>query len=552
MPQHFTESIITPRQYLDLAAGLSGPLDPAEQLIVRGSVDLSSFASRHLVRVLPPAKIEGNLVASDCACLERVSCEASGDVRLDGSAVRYLGNGFSAGGSLSANRCRRLETVEGIVISTVELEESAVVSLSKNFRCSGDLYLSDCDRLELLDCVVRGSVFANRSSVSSLGENFSCSGELHLTACENIRNIGRIKGPPTAVYLPSSGVERITSDFLCSGTLVSKENPRLVELSGTIGASATISDAPLLEKIFELKTSSSLTVSNCPALREVQFSALGPVSFHRCGMQNLSKKCISRGELSIVECPNFRGLSGEWQCDVTLVNLPALVSVGEGFMCDQDLTVKKCPALSHLSGRVRDSARLSDLESLETMGSDLQIIGDLVVDGSAAALKSLGCLVGGNATIVNAPHLESTTGMFKVGLDARFQSCPKFAILRGCVCGNTELQRGTHVKKIGADFECGGNLVISDCLPVISINCQVAGDLILRRTSVERVGPAFQSAGKITPDISGANSPHLCGEGGETPTSSAFPPPQNTPKIGKPTSLAPKAKSPSILPPTLF
>jgi hypothetical protein len=508
MPSALGQKIITPDQYLDLAVNWSESVgSSSELLIVKGTVDLRKSSTKNKIRILPPAKIEGDLLASDSPALEEVCCEVRNSVNLDGSGVHTLGPGFVAHASFSANRCHRLKKVEGRFPSEVELEESGVQHLTRNFRCAGDLYISDCDQIETLDCFVGGSVFANRSTVSRLGENFSCAGELHLTACENIKEVSKINGPPTTVYLASSGVERILEDFACSDSLVVKDNYRLVSISGTVGQSSNIESAPLLEKIAKLHSRKSLSVSNCPTLREVDFSTNGPACFHRCGMPCLSKASRSKGELSIVDCQNFRQLGGEWSGDVTLVDLPALQTISEDFICDQDMTIRKCPDLVRLSGRVRGRANLVGLGVLENMGEDLVVIGDLVVDAADTRLKSIGCLVGGTATIVNAPMLESTSREFKVGLSARFQSCPQFKILRGRVHGDTVIKQGTRVEKIGADFECGGNLTIADCPPVENINCAIGGDLILERTLIKKTGPAFRCSGKIIADHPW---PHAC------------------------------------------
>jgi len=501
VPSLSEKNILTPRQYLDIAAswGNSAP-HPAAGWIVRGTVDLSASPLKNKIRLLPPARIEGDLRASGSRSLETVCCEVRDDVWLDGSGVKTLGPGFAAHASFSANRCRQLEVVEGFFPATVELEESGIRVLSKNFKCRGDLYLAECDQLEFLDCAVGGSVFANRSAVASLGENFSCAGELHLTACENIKRIGKVNGPPTTVYLPDSGVEKITEDFVCSGSLVIKDNYSLKEVSGSVGQSTNISNSPILEKIFSLHAAKSLSVANCPSLRTAHFTTKGPASFHRCGMPSLSAAASAQGELSVIDCGNFRRLGGSWGGDVTLVDLCALQSIEKDFICDQDLTVRKCPDLIRLCGRVRGQAHLVDLGALEDIKEDLIVVGDLKVDAAGTHLKSIGCLVGGNATVVNAPMLESTSQRFKVGLSARFQSCPEFRVLRGCVYGDAELKQGTRIEKIGADFECRGNLIISNCPPVKNMNCAITGNLILEHTSVEKIGPAFRCLGKIIAD----------------------------------------------------
>lgn len=500
--------MVTPQRYLELAS--TAPLElPSEDelLVVTGTVNLSVSPLRDKVRALPPARIEGDLRATGCHTLESVCCEVRDTVCLDGSGVRTLGPGFAAQSSFSANQCRNLAEVHGFFPSTVELEESGITQLSKEFRCAGDLYLAGCDRLSSLDCVVGGSVFANRSSVEHLGENFSCSQELHLTACPRIRTVPGVHGPPTDAYLADSGVERVEKSFSCSGSLVLKDVSRLVELSGRVGQQVSVSNAPSLESIAGLHAGRSLSVSNCPRLRVVRFTSGGSASFHRCGMKSLSGTTAASGELSVIDCANFRELGGRWGGDVTLVDLRALLRVEGTFVCDGDLTARSCPDLVQLSGRVMGRANLVGLGSLGVIGEDFSVIGDMVVDAADTRLGEVGCLVGGNFRIANAPRLASTSRRFQVGLCATFRACPAFRVLRGRVCGDAELKQGTAVEKIGADFECGGNLVISNCPPVESVNCVVSGDLVLDHAAVKRKGPAFRCGGRVVGECGSPTAP---------------------------------------------
>lgn len=492
------ETALTPGEYLELAS--SGEVlakCAGTAPVVTGSVNLSAHPLKDLVRILPRALIDGDLCATGCRFLEAVHCEVRGKIRIDDSAVRTLGPGFAAHSEFSANRCMNLAELSGFFPSTVELEESGVRRLPREFRCGGDLYLSSCGSLVSLDCTVSGSVFANRSSVELLGDNFSCLQELHLTGCPRLRTVPEVHGPPTSVYLAESGVERVSPSFACSGSLVLKDVACLRELSGRVGQSAVVANAPCLETVDGLSAGKSLSVSGSPSLRLVRFSTAGPASFHRCGMEELHDSSTASGELSIVDCGEFRQLGGEWRGDVTLVDLRALSRVRATFACDGDLTLRSCPDLVHLAGRVRGRANLAGLGGLEKIGPDFSVIGDMTMDAVDTRLRELGCLVGGNFRIANAPMLESSSPRFLVGLNATFRACPKFRVVRGRVCGDTELKQGTAIGKIGADFECGGNLLISNCPPVESVNCVVAGDLVLEHSSVRKRGPAFSCGGKV-------------------------------------------------------
>lgn len=491
--------VLTPKQYLDLAA--SGTPLPADHRgfppLVNGRVNLASHPGGMTIRSLPSAEIVGDLLAVGCRSLEKVDCVVRGDAILNRSGVREFGPSFRVGGELRMQACNRLECLEGDFPSSVELSESSVRRLGARFSCAGSLSVSSCPLLENLDCRVRGSVFAQESSLAALGPNFACFGDLRLEGCRSLSYLGIVAGPPNRVDISCSAVEEVGPSFSCRGDLVAADMPRLRKISGSASGSLSVSSAPRLVSV-SFSARRSLSLSNCPALRTVEFSTNGSVSLHKCSMDKIAPHSSGRGELSLVACHRLREIELTWSGSVVLVDLPEIERVMPSFACEGSLMVRSCPSLRSIAGRVGNRVDLVEVPRLEEIGHDLEVGGDMTVSGSSSSLRVLGCSVAGALSVMGPNGLESTAPSFRVGGSLLLRRCATLKVVRGLVEGTVEIREGCSVERLGADFECGGDLVLMDGPCPLRVNCRVAGDVVVERWKIEGTGPAFSCGGAFT------------------------------------------------------
>jgi hypothetical protein len=500
------EKRISPSEYLSLAVSISSDSVPDRgavsdstslRIIVVGDVNLHSYADRDLVRILPQAEIRGSVKANHCHTLEFVECSISGSGNFDASGVREFGSSFKVGATLDARGCKNLKTLTGDFPSVVALEDSAIELLDKDFICRSDLFVGRCSDLQSLNCRVEGSLHAEGSALARVGKNFYCGGDLRLGGCRNLNVLGAVSGPPRDVLAPHSGIAEVRPGFFCTGSLVLKKMEHLRSLAGCALHRVEVEEAPQLRKIDALRSKGNMEFSLCPALTKVDFFAGGEARFYQCGMAEFSPSSKSFG-LNIRDCDNFRHLGGRWDADVNLVGLRSFRETLPSFACTGNLMMRDCGDFLDLAGRVGGRVALSKLGSLEEVGSNFSVGGDLVLGCSESKLRSLGCSVGGNLIVSNCHLPFSTSAQLRVEGDATFQDCDGMERLRGRVGRTVRIKDGTGVRFIGADFECGEHLVIMGCRNLETINCRVAGNVLLKNSSLRRTGPAFRCEGRLT------------------------------------------------------
>lgn len=500
---------MSPAEYLSLAvlqsnkmrgsSSISESASPESTPLVEGDVHLFNFADRHLVTILPPATIIGNLLAHHCPKLKIVDCSVSGAANFDASGVTGFGSMFSVGKTLDARACGDLKKLSGHFPSVVCLEDSAIEVLADDFSCDGDLFLGRCPRLGLLDCKVGGSLHAEGSAVSELGPSFFCSGDLRLNNCKNLKEINMVSGPPRDVLLTHSGIVRINPSFFCTGSLVLTDVDCLESLSGEARHRVEVEAAPRLGSISSLSSRGRMEFSFCPMLTTVDFKTSSSALFHECSVQKFSPTSQS-SNLTVRSCGNFKSLGGNWSGDVTLVELMGLERLDPSFACEGNLMLRSCPNFAGLSGRVGKNTTISKVASLEEITSSFWSGGNLILACSESRLKNLGCTVEGDLTMTGCDSPFSTSNSLIVSGEARFLNCPGMESMRGRIRGNVFLTDGTGVKWVGAGFEGEKNLIIKQCHRLELLNCRVAGNVLVENSSLNRTGPAFFCGGRLSLD----------------------------------------------------
>lgn len=196
----------------------------------------------------------------------------------------------------------------------------------------------------------------------------------------------------------------------------------------------------------------------------------------------------------------MRELGLTWPGSVVLVDLPELEGILPSFACEGSLMVRSCPSLRSIAGIVGTRVDLVEVPGLEEIGRDLEVGGDMTVSGSSSSLKVLGCSVAGSLSVMGPNGLESTAPSFRVGGSLLLHRCPVLKVVRGLVEGTVEIREGCAVERLGADFECGGDLVLMDGTCPLRVNCRVAGDVIVQLWPIASTGPAFSCGGSVRTD----------------------------------------------------
>lgn len=503
MDSTLPETIITEAEYLhwceicSLEDGHSTSSDYENaRLVVDGTVNLSEFAGKDSVRVLPRAQIQGHLTAYNCPNLESADCQVKENALFDGSGIREVGPNFSVGGTLEARECLALTTLKGAFPHSVCLEGSGVEGLGKDFSCSGDLNVARCSSLRTLNCRVGCSLHAEGSSLRELGPDFTCTKSLHLNRCRRFNKIGKVKGPPCDVMLDGSGIEEVGRDFICAGALFLKEVSELRTLEGECHYRLDVEGAPSLNHV-SFRSLDRMDFSHCPSLKTVDFKAGGDVVFHECGIREFAARATTSGSLTVRQCQHFESLSGLWPRDVTVVNSRGFSQTTSSFRCGNNLLIRHCDDFARLEGRVKGGTTLSGVCNLRKITEAFGAGEKLVLACGMMRIQSLGCRVSGDLIMANCLSPFSTLPAFQVGGDALFQECKGMENLRGRVGGSVVLKSKTGIQKIGADFECLNNLLITDCPRLEVLNCRVVGNVIIANSSLKKTGAAFSCDGKV-------------------------------------------------------
>jgi hypothetical protein len=121
-------------------------------------------------------------------------------------------------------------------------------------------------------------------------------------------------------------------------------------------------------------------------------------------------------------------------------------------------------------------------------GAELCLVeGDLIVDSFKKIASLPPVEVSGNVLVANCAGLHKceirTSGRLEI------RECPQLADLRGSV-GEALIEK-CGLRILGADFECDGNLKISECANLTKVNCRVGGFMRLSGEGIVCAGPAF-------------------------------------------------------------
>jgi hypothetical protein len=239
----------------------------------------------------------------------------------------------------------------------------------------------------------------------------------------------------------------------------------------------------------------------------LEFSTNGGVSLHKCGIDRIAPHSSGGGELSLVGCHRLQELSLAWPGSVVLVDLPDLEVISPLFASEGSLLVRSCPSLRSLAGSVSSRVDLVEVPALSEIDHDFTVGGDMTISGSFHSLKTIGCSVAASLTIVGPCSLESTNPSLRVGGSLLLCRCSELKVLRGLVEGTVKIVEGSGLEKLGADFECGGDLMLSDGLSDLRLNCRVAGNVIVERWKIASTGPAFSCGGAFSASLPAENTP---------------------------------------------
>lgn len=71
-------------------------------------------------------------------------------------------------------------------------------------------------------------------------------------------------------------------------------------------------------------------------------------------------------------------------------------------------------------------------------------------------------------------------------------NCQGLEAVRGEVFSSANFNR-VDLGRLGADFRCGGNLMVIDCPDFKMMNCEVSGGISVANSGLEKTGPAFRA-----------------------------------------------------------
>jgi hypothetical protein len=150
-----------------------------------------------------------------------------------------------------------------------------------------------------------------------------------------------------------------------------------------------------------------------------------------------------------------------------------------------------------MEGWVGQNLTLNMMDGLRRLGDNLTVGENLILACPELKLESISCRVIGNLMAMGCDARLSTGEGLRVEGNAIFDACLGLRDLRGSVGGNVSIRNGCGVENIGADFECGGDLVLDGCRSMRAINCRVSGDTVVKKSHLEKTGPAFHCCGSL-------------------------------------------------------
>lgn len=127
-------------------------------------------------------------------------------------------------------------------------------------------------------------------------------------------------------------------------------------------------------------------------------------------------------------------------------------------------------------------------------GSLVLVSGDVQVpswrEDLGRELKFRKAVIKGCLEIFNCDNLKEVDCVVTGWLS--LTNCRGLDNLRGEIFGGVSLNN-SDLRNLGADFRCGGNLVVFDCPELKTLNCEASGGVSVVNSGLERTGAAFHS-----------------------------------------------------------
>lgn len=499
---------MSPEKFLKLLQEVGSDDPRFFRMSVEGDLNLIEWGKTHpAIKRIPPCVVKGNIDARGCRFLERLDCKVEGTVDLRKSGVIELGKSFSAEGEFLASECPRLKVLRGHFGSDVLLQSSSIEEIPSGVKIAGSLSISKCDDLGNVDCEVGGSLHAVRSGVMSLGKNFRCSGDVNIQNCPSVNTLGYI-GEPKDVYLTNSGVETVRGDFQCRESFYANDNKKLLSVGDSsgisVGKALLVSGSPHLGIVRVASVKGDAQVVSCPSLKEVTGHFLGNLFVAKCGLEHLSKHLRTAGNLVVEKCSKLKSLSVRAARNIELSELRSLSLISEEMGCGHAMVIQGCPSLKKISGEIGGDFLLFGPVDIPVIDRSLKVRGDFRASGGAHSGKNL------RAALVKIGKIDAqfagevVLSQVDLGSTGQSFSCKSFHMdlnrfnpdLRGRVRGDVGIAH-SPIEKIGAAFECGGEMKLEKCMALSGLNCNISGSLLLFECLVPPLLPAFHCSGSV-------------------------------------------------------
>jgi len=492
---------ISAEEYVALACAWDPSL-PFERVTVAGDVNLGKIQHGSSVKFLPPATIEGDLIASNLdLSLQEVHCDIGGDVLIASQSFRHFAGNFVSG-EFVAEGCLALDFLAGEFGKNVNLARSGIRDLGRNFKCSGNLDVTGCRSLRAINSVVGGSLTAKLSALENFGDHCAISGDVDISHCAQLRHLGKI-GSPKNVIARTAALESVSPNFFCRGSLTLQLCHCLETVSGVCGGSASIIQSTL-SQIKKFTCGDSLSIRHCSELKTIEASVAQDVDLSDCeSLTRLSSACRLSGVLRIGGGVALKDISGHFKAEVNLSSLENLKEIPSKFSCERDLLIRNCRNLEKICGNIGGNLMLNGSQSVEHISEECQVAGSMIVsdDRPTGDLPKFpprmvfSGKIPKDLKIQRVPVDIVTKPSFVLGGDLAASSCRSVA-LSGLVSGSVFLEN-TFVDPMGADLEISKDLRIAHCAGPSKVNCQISGDASFVDSSIEETGVAFHAKGAV-------------------------------------------------------
>lgn len=493
---------ISVEEYITFAQGWSPHL-PFDKVVVSGDVNLGKIRNGASVKFLPPAAIEGDLIAGSIDLgLEEAYCEIMGDALFASQSFRSFA-GKSVSGEFVAEGCLGLKYLGGEFGKSVNLSRSGIRKLDKNFKCAGNLDVTGCRFLEEVNSRIGGSLNAKLSGLKKIGTQCVIGGDVDISHCAQLRRLGKV-GSPQNVTARSAALEEISPDFFCQGSLTLQLCHCLETVSGTCGGSATVLQSSLIQ-LKKFTCGGSLSIRHCSEFKKLEASVAEDIDLSDCeSLTRLSSSCRPNGVLRIGAGVGLRGISGHFKAEVNLFALEDLKEITANFSCDRDLLLRNCGNLEKICGRIGGNLVLHGSTSVSSFSEECKVSDSIVIsaDRPSGDLPKFprkmvfSGKIPKDLRIQRVPVDIVTESSFCLGGDFSASHC-RSVLLVGSVSGSVFLEN-TFVNPMGADLEISKNLKVVQCAGPSKANCQIVGDARFVDSGIEATGVAFHCQGAVT------------------------------------------------------